>query len=85
MKNLLFSALCLILFSQSLSAQYNFYNWTLYGSISPQKTPVVPDLFINRDIPVDEFRFNLTKVNSEMAIGIRRNFKFSSPFLAPWE
>jgi hypothetical protein len=80
MKNLLFAALLLFIFNQSLLAQDQFYNWTLYGSISPQQSPVVPDLLVNRLSPKDEFSFNLKNVKSELSIGVRRNFKFSSPF-----
>jgi hypothetical protein len=80
MKNLLFPALCLILFCHCVTAQSNFYNWSLYGSIAPKQAPVVPDVLINRLVPLDEFAFNLKSVNSELSIGVRRNFKFSSPF-----
>ncbi len=80
MKNLIFSLFCLVFSGTALMAQNHFYSWTLYGSIAPQQAPVIPDLFVNRNFPADEFRFNLNKVRSELSIGVRRNFRFSSPF-----
>jgi len=80
MKNLFFPTLVLLIFNLSLLAQDQSYKWTLYGSFSPQQSPVAPDLLVNRHAPKDEFSFNLKNVKPELSIGVRRNFKFSSPF-----
>ncbi|HJW30442.1 MAG TPA: hypothetical protein VJ508_14520 [Saprospiraceae bacterium] len=80
MKNLMFILFFVGVILQCGNAQSKFSHFYLYSAFSPHQAPVTSGLFVNREDPSKEFRFNLTDIRSEYHFGIRKNFAFRYPF-----
>ncbi len=80
MKTFITTLIIVLAFLNATHAQNNFYNFSLYGGVSPKQLPVHAGLIINREDPMNEFIFNLKEVEQSYSLGIRKNFRFSNPF-----
>ncbi len=61
-------------------AQQKLFSFTAYTGYSPQQRPQIANLLMNRDLPMDEFEFNLIEVAPQIHFGIRKNIPFQRPF-----
>ena len=61
----------------SLDAQIRFDVW---GGVSTPSIPGNAGIFINRELPHEEFRFNIGKVKPQLFAGAKAHLELSSPF-----
>ena len=75
----IFISIILLMSLGQLNAQFRF---DVFGGISPQTTPASADLFVNRHLPHEEFRFNMRKVDPQIFAGIKGHVELGTPFFA---